>query len=263
MNTTKKNQCTLTFPFAAHSTWFSFPFSPVPTPPHTHHTPQHTSPSPSPHPIPITVTMFFLPLSLTTHFTLTFMQCCHCRSLPTFTPTPTLTLAYILLLLLRCSGPLIPLLPLTFVTVNERQTHTHACIHTHNFVHVYACFFYANLQNYISLWFCFCLCRHHCNPFTTDAVWMCVCRPSCAWPSLLLCRSAIYALEHSSESLVQTHTSTHYVYVCVYCVYWKAWALLSLGISNTWTCVCVSVCACASSLSLSPLDTFWHAVALT
>lgn len=123
------------FPFLSHQS----PRHPIPTT-------QPTSPNQSRHPILTTVHQCSLSLSLSlSNYTLHFdIYAMLPLSLPTFTPTPTptLTLAYILLLLLRCSGPLIPLLPVTFVTVNERQKHTYT--HTHKFVHVYACFYYAN-----------------------------------------------------------------------------------------------------------------------
>lgn len=144
-----------------------------------------------------------------------------------------------------------------------RSTHTY----THKCVHVYACFYYANFQNYISLCFCFCLCRHHCNPFhhrcSLYCVFVCVRCPSCAWPSLLLCCLAIYALEHSSESLVHTHTNTHCACVCILCVL-KSVGAASFGyIKYMNVCVWVCVPVYAQAFFLSPLHTFWHAVALT
>lgn len=112
----------ISFCSAEHMIFFPFLSSPHATP-----YPPHSPPFPTKIVIPSSPQLqCALSLSLsnyTLHFDIYAMLP---LSLPTFTPTPTLTLAYILLLLLRCSGPLIPLLPVTFVTVNERQKHTHS-----------------------------------------------------------------------------------------------------------------------------------------
>lgn len=137
MNTKKKSMhVDISFCSAEHMIFLSFLTSPHATP-----YPPHSPPVPTKAVIPSSPQFTNVLSPSLSNYTLHFdIYAMLPLSLPTFTPTPTptLTLAYILLLLLRCSGPLIPLLPVTFVTVNERQKHTYT--HTHKFVHVFACF---------------------------------------------------------------------------------------------------------------------------
>lgn len=97
-------------------------------------------------------------------------------------------------------------------------------------------------------------------------MWMCVCVCTCALlaPDHLFFFAAwLFMLLSIAPSPWQTPTRTHTVYVFVYCVYWKAWALLPLGISNTWMCVCLSMRKLSPSLLYTHFDMQLHLHKLT
>lgn len=133
----------------------------------------------------------------------------------------------------------------------------HTYTHTYKFVHVYACFFYANLQNYITLWFCFCfcLCRHHCNPFHHRCSLCCV--DVCVYVALLapdhlfFFGAWLFMLLSIAPSPWYRPTQAHTLCMCVYIVCIKKRGRCFLWVYPILECVCTCVCVHAQALSLS------------